>query len=319
MRGSGRLAAGGLSSLLLLVAVGCGDSSQAQPHAGVEEARFTGALPVKIVCTTGMVADIVEHGGGDRVAVSAMMAEGTDPHLFKAGPGDISRLNEADAVFYSGLHLEGKMADVFVRMARQKPTFAVTERVDASRLLEVEGGHYDPHLWFDVSLWSSAVEVVADALAEFDPAGAEGYRSRAAAYGKELDALHEECRKKLAAIPRERRVLVTAHDAFGYFGRAYDIEVRAVQGVSTETEAGLQDINGLVDFLTERKIKAVFVESTVNKRNMRSLIESCEAGGHKVAEGGELFSDAMGRAGTPEGTYVGMVRHNVATIVRALK
>jgi manganese/zinc/iron transport system substrate-binding protein len=174
-------------------------------------------------------------------------------------------------------------------------------------------------LWFDVSLWSEAVSVVADALAEFDPANAAEYRERAAKYRAELAALHEESKSRIAEIPKERRVLVTAHDAFSYFGRAYDMEVRAIQGISTESEAGLKEVNELVDFIAERKIKAVFVETSVSDRNIKALVEGCKAKGHEVAIGGELYSDAMGEPGTPEGTYAGMVRRNVDTIVNALQ
>lgn len=278
------------------------------------------SYPIKAECTTGMVADLVSHVGGPHVTVKKLMGEGVDPHLYKAAPGDMSRLEQADIVFYSGLHLEGKMGDVFVRLARRKkPTYAVSEGIHDSRILAGGEGHYDPHVWFDVSLWSEALPVVADALSEFDPAHAADYRKNAEAYRAELTQLHEECKQQIATIPQERRVLVTAHDAFRYFGKAYGIEVKAIQGISTETEAAVKEINELVDYITEKKIKAVFVESSVSERNVRALVEGCKSRGHDVVVGGELFSDAMGKDGTPEGTYVGMVRHNVHTIVNALK
>jgi manganese/zinc/iron transport system substrate-binding protein len=281
--------------------------------------RFDGQYPIKVVCTTGMVADVVRNVAGTHVEVVQLMEDGVDPHLYKARPGDVSQLSQADTVFYSGLHLEGKLADIFVRMARRKPTFPVTEQIDKSRLLEVDGGFFDPHVWFDVSLWSETVNVVVEVMQQFDPSHADEYRNNAEAYRDRLAELHENCKTQLATIPEKQRVLVTAHDAFHYFGRAYGMEVKAIQGVSTDSEAGVQKINELVDFLVKRNIKAVFVETSVPKRNIRSLIEGCKARNHTVTIGGELFSDAMGKPGTPEGTYVGMIHHNVKTIVEALK
>jgi manganese/zinc/iron transport system substrate-binding protein len=289
------------------------------PGAIVVEKPYSGGYPIDVVCTTGMVADLARHVGGDRVKVTQLMGEGVDPHLYKASPGDVNRLGRADLIFYSGLHLEGKMADVFVRMARRKPTFAVTEYIAEGRILDSPDGAYDPHLWFDVSLWREAAGVVRDVLKTFDPKHAAEYQRRADTYQVELDKLHEYAKKQLASIPKERRVLVTAHDAFRYFGRAYDVEVKGIQGISTESEAGVREVNALVDFLVRRKVKAVFVESSVSDRNVQALLEGCRAKGHTVVVGGELFSDAMGKEGTPRGTYVGMVQHNVDTIVKALK
>lgn len=314
-------------TLAVLGFVGCNNKTPAtnhddgHPHGGTPtvERTYSGGYPIHVVCTTGMVADLVRNVGGDKVKVSQIMGEGVDPHLYKASPGDVNALNGADAIFYSGLHLEGKMADVFVRMARKKPTFAVTEYIPEERVLDNPEGAFDPHLWFDVSLWREAAGVVRDALKAFDPKHAADYQARADAYQAELGKLHEYAKTKLATIPKERRVLVTAHDAFRYFGRAYDIEVKGIQGISTESEAGVREVNQLVNFLVERKVKAVFVESSVSDKNVRALLEGCKARGHTVVIGGELFSDAMGKDGTPEGTYVGMVRHNVDTIVKALK
>lgn len=280
---------------------------------------YAGSYPIDIVCTTGMVADLARNIGGDHVRVTALMGEGVDPHLYKASPGDVSQLSRADVIFYSGRHLEGKMADIFVRMARKKPTFAVTEYIPEGRVLDNHDGAFDPHLWFDVSLWRDSAGVVADALKAFDPKHAADYQKRADAYQAELTKLHEYAQVQIKTIPQSQRVMVTAHDAFRYFGRAYDIDVKAIQGISTESEAGVKKINELVDFLVENKIKAVFVESSVSDKNMKALLEGCASRGHKVVIGGELFSDAMGKDGTPEGTYVGMVRHNVDTIVKALK
>lgn len=324
-RGWGRWVA---VAVMVFVATGCGSQPNStndvpadRKHSGplTVEKTYSGNYPIRVVCTTGMVADLVRNVGGDKVTVNALMGEGVDPHLYKASPGDVNQLNGADVIFYSGLHLEGKMADVFVRMARKKPTFAVTEYIAEDRVLDNPEGAFDPHLWFDVSLWREAAGVVRDALKAFDPKHAADYQKRADAYQAELATLHEYTRTQLALIPKDRRVLVTAHDAFRYFGRAYDLEVKGIQGISTESEAGVREVNALVDFLVNRKIKAVFVESSVSDKNVKALLEGCAARGHTVVIGGELFSDAMGKDGTPEGTYPGMVRHNVDTIVKALR
>ena len=313
----------GWGLLGILMWLGCGPaashSDHNQPSAVVRTRRATDSGPIKIVCTTGMVADLVVRVGGAHVQVDTLMGEGVDPHLYKASTGDIQKLDAAEAIFYSGLHLEGKMGDLFVRMARQKPTFAVTEGVDEARLLAVDGGQHDPHVWFDVGLWAETVGVVRAALAQYDPAHSADYTAAAERYRAELLDLDAECRRLLEQIPSERRVLVTAHDAFGYFGRAYGVEVRAIQGISTDSEAGVREINELVAFLTTRKIKAVFVETSVSDRNIQALVEGCVARGHPVMIGGSLYSDAMGASGTIEGTYVGMVRKNVQTIVSALR
>jgi len=308
-----------LTSVFALIAClpGCDRSDAARkPAAGP-----SGAAPKSVVCTIGMIADVAAIIGGDRVKVTGIMGEGVDPHLYKASTGDVRLLTDADLILYNGLNLEGKMADLFVKMAARKPTVAVTERIDETLLREPPefAGHFDPHVWFDVSLWISAVERTRDALIALDADGATGYYERAATYLKQLEALHRECREQIALIPRESRVLISAHDAFGYFGRAYDIDVRGLQGISTESEPSLRDVNSLVDLIVARKVKAVFVESSVPARNVEALIEGCKSRGHSVRVGGELFSDAMGRAGTPEGTYIGMVRYNVRTIVDALK
>jgi manganese/zinc/iron transport system substrate-binding protein len=278
-----------------------------------------GSYPIRAVCTTGMVADLVRNIGGARVTVDQLFGQDVDPHLYKATPADINKLNGADAIFYSGLHLEGKMAELLERIGRRSPVFPVAEYIDTKLLLTDEHGNADPHVWFDVSLWSQAAGFVRDALCLYDPEHAAEYRQRGEKYLAELGRLHEEARVELAGIPKEQRVLITSHDAFRYFGRAYDVEVKGIQGISTEAEASVRDINELVAFIARRKVKAVFVESSVSKRNMESLMEGCRKHGHEVKLGGELFSDAMGPAGTPEGTYAGMVRHNVATSVKALR
>jgi manganese/zinc/iron transport system substrate-binding protein len=307
-----------LAIIALAAIFGCNHSNDAKGTAG-PITPFAGKHPIKAVCTTGMVADMVRRIGGEHVAVDQIMGEGIDPHLFKATPDVIARIHHADAVFYSGLHLEGRMVELFEDRTDGKPTLALTSVLPESRLIGAGEGAHDPHVWFDVALWSETAEAVRKFLSEFDPPHAAEYESRAKAYRAELATLDAYCREQLATIPPSARALVTAHDAFHYFGRAYGIEVKAIQGVSTETEAGVREINQLNDFIVERKIKAVFVETSVSERNIAALVEGCKERGHEVRIGGELFSDSMGAAGTPEGTYPGMVRHNVDTIVKALR
>jgi manganese/zinc/iron transport system substrate-binding protein len=277
--------------------------------------------PLRVTCTVGMIADAARIIGGSHVEVTGLMGPGVDPHLYKASEGDIQKLSQADLILYNGLNLEGKMGDLLVRMSRTRPTFAVAEFVPESLLREPPEflGHYDPHIWFDVSLWRRAVERTAAALVETDPAHRADYERAAAAYLDTLDALHAWVRAEMALVPKPRRVLVTAHDAFGYFGRAYDVEVVGLQGISTVTEYGLADVRRLVELITSRGVKAVFIESSVPRRSIDAVVEGCRARGHPVVVGGTLFSDAMGAAGTPEGTYLGMVRANVRSIVEALR
>lgn len=314
---------GSLAWISIVFLAGCGGKPAPVVKTGgliVVSSTFKGEYPIKVVATTGMVGDLVRNVAGEHAQITQLMGEGIDPHLYKPSSGDVSTLNNADIIFYSGRNLEGKMGDLFVRMAGRKPTFAVTDYIDDQFILDNEEQHFDPHLWFDVALWSKTVGVVRDVLVQYDPKHAAEYQANADAYQKKLLALHEYAKTQLATVPKEQRVLVTAHDAFRYFGRAYDIEVRGVQGISTESEASVKEINELVQFLANRKIKAVFVESSVSEKNVKALIEGCQKGrNHTVVIGGELFSDAMGKPGTPEGSYEGMIRHNVDTIVKALK
>ena len=277
--------------------------------------------PYGVTATTGMVADIVRQVAGEKAAVTGIIGEGVDPHLYKPTRNDVAALMSADVCFYNGLMLEGKMSDTLIKVGRRgKPVFAVTELIDEECLLEPPEflGHFDPHMWMDVRAWMKAIEAVAEALAEFDPSHTQDYRANAARYIEELHELDDYVRRVIATIPREKRVLITAHDAFNYFGRSYDIEVRGIQGISTESEAGLKDINRLVDQIVNSGIRAVFVETSVSDKNVLALVEGAGARKHKVIIGGWLFSDAMGRPGTYEGTYIGMLDHNATTITRAL-
>lgn len=314
------LAALAVAVLAMVALGGCSDdTATAGP-----KTTFDGEYPINVMCTTGMVADVVRNVGGGHIQVGQLMGADVDPHLYDPDVNDARTLRDADLVFYSGLHLEGKMTEIFESIASRHPTVAVGEAVDPTRLINVaegqpDAGVVDPHIWFDVPLWSQTIDAVTDTLCSFDATHAEEYRLAADAYRAQLVELDEYCRNTIAKIPDERRVLVTSHDAFQYFGRAYGIEVRAIQGISTETEAGLFEVNDLVEFLVERKITAVFTETSVANRNIQSLVEGCRAKGHDVTTGGELYSDALGGPGTGADTYIGMLRHNADTIARALQ
>ncbi|MEQ8769641.1 MAG: zinc ABC transporter substrate-binding protein [Phycisphaerales bacterium] len=306
-----RLAAPLAGALTILLAFFGACAPESDPHAG----------PRTIVCTTGMIADAARAIAGDHAEVVTLMGPGVDPHLYAPTRSDVAQLMSADVVFYNGLLLEGKMTDALIRAASAgRKVFAVTELIDESELLAPDGfdGHYDPHLWMDPVAWRSAVVVMRDKLAELDPDHADSFAANADAYLASIDGLHARSVAALAAVPEPSRVLVTAHDAFNYFGRRYGYEVVGVQGISTESEAGVRDIERLIELIVSRDIRAVFVESTVSDRNISALVDGAAARGHAVRIGGELYADAMGPPGTPEGTYVGMLDHNVRTISSAL-
>ncbi|MBN1874311.1 MAG: zinc ABC transporter substrate-binding protein [Anaerolineae bacterium] len=303
-----------LSMVVLGVALlisGCASSS--------EKGDIT-SRKINVVTTIGMITDIVENVGGERIEVIGLMGAGIDPHLYKASEGDVSKMSNADIIFYNGLHLEAQMGEVFEQMGRQIKTVPVSENIDQSLLLASEDYEDapDPHIWFNVEFWMQAVEVVRDTLSEMDPDSKKLYETNANAYLKQLEELHDYVQAQVQRVPKEQRVLITAHDAFRYFGVAYGFEVRGLQGISTESEAGTGDVQTLVGFIVERKINAIFVESSVPQRNIEAVQAAAEDKGQTVNIGGELFSDAMGDPGTEEGTYIGMVRHNIDTIVSAL-
>ncbi|MCJ8009727.1 zinc ABC transporter substrate-binding protein [Lederbergia wuyishanensis] len=277
---------------------------------------------VNVTTTIGMISDVVKEVGGEHVNVIGLMGSGVDPHLYKASQGDIKKLDQADIIFYNGLHLEGKMVEIFERLAKKKPIVAVSDNIDRSTLRlgdENMGTEFDPHIWFNVAHWMKVTESIRDALIEYDPVNKEVYQENAANYINQLEELDSEVREKIASIPESGRVLVTAHDAFGYLGDAYGIKVMGLQGISTASEAGTKDLIDLRNYLVENEIKAVFIESSVPRKAIDAVIQGAREKGHNVEIGGELFSDALGEDGTPEGTYIGMVRHNVNTIVGALK
>lgn len=279
---------------------------------------FAGAAPLQVVCTTGMVADMVREVGGDRVAVTALIGEGVDPHLFKPTRDDVSKMLKADMIFFSGLMLEGRMTDTFQKIAaRGTPVVGVADALGPEELIQGEG-HKDPHVWMDPGTWAQCIEPVRQALEKRDPEGAEGFRTRAERYRSEMEALGAYVKKVFASIPAEQRVLITAHDAFHYLARTTGITVLGVQGISTESEAGVSDINRLVDEIVARKIPAIFVESSVPDKNVRAVMEGAASRGQAIRLGGELFSDAMGAPGTYTGTYVGMIDHNATMIARGL-
>lgn len=308
------VAAGFACGLLAVVSVLPGCGNQVTP----ETPGATG--PYSVVATVGMVGDIVRNVAQDRAEVADLMGEGVDPHLYKATRDDVARMGAADVIFYSGLLLEGKMSDVLIRMSSSRPVVAVTERIDEAYLLEPEefAGHFDPHVWMDPEAWALAVDVVAETLSEHDPDHASQYAAAAAAYREQVLELKAYGQEVLATVPEERRLLVTSHDAFNYFGRAFGLEVLGVQGISTESEAGLQQVNQLVDTLVSRRVEAVFVETSVPRKSIEALIHGARSRGHEVRIGGELFSDAMGARGSYEGTYLGMLDHNITTVARAL-
>jgi manganese/zinc/iron transport system substrate-binding protein len=307
--------------LLASFVPGCDGASDA----GSSASTAPTTKKLKVAATTTMIGDLVHTIGGDRIDLAVIMPPGTDPHTYKPSTGDIGRLAGADLIFYNGLHLEGKMVETFEQKLGGK-AFPVASAIPVERLLawqEGETGAHDPHVWFDVTLWAFAAARIGEELGKADAPNSADYRARAAQLASRMGSLDEYARAQLATIPKQRRVLVTSHDAYGYFGRAYDVEVRGLQGISTETEAGIQAINAAVDFIIQRKIPALFVESSVSPKTIQRVQADCKARGFEVKIGGELYSDAMGQPGEHPGydvhTYEGMLRYNVDTIVKALK
>ena len=274
-----------------------------------------------VVCTTSIVADLVRQVVSGNMEVISLMGPGVDPHLYKVTEGDLRRLSDADVIFYNGLHLEAKMTEVLEKLDQRKPVYAITAGIPKTAFIydEEYGEFPDPHVWFDTQLWIKSVQYVTAVMATVDPEHKTDYKKSGYRYVRQLESLDHEMRSSLATIPKNRRVLITAHDAFGYFAKAYDFQVKALQGISTESEAGVRDVRDLSEYIVRRKIPAVFVESSVPQRYMQALVEATRAKKWELVLGGELFSDALGVSGTPEGTYEGVVRHNVSTIVNALK
>jgi manganese/zinc/iron transport system substrate-binding protein len=276
---------------------------------------------IKVLATTGMVGDAAKQLLGTLAEVEVLMGPGVDPHLYKASQGDMNKLAQADIILYSGHHLEGKMADVLHKIGKNKPVIALSEYIPESRLLKSSGtsGSVDPHLWMDVESWLFGVKGLADTLNGLFPEDTLSIGKNYRSYRDTLEQVHQETIEAIATIPSERRVLITSHDAFRYYGLAYKIEVKGLQGISTVSEYGLQDVSNMVNFIVKRGVKAVFIETSVSEKSLQAVIEGCTAKGHPVKIGGTLYSDAMGKSGTPDGTYPGMIRHNTRLIVNALK
>lgn len=276
--------------------------------------------PLQVVATTGMIADLAQSIGGTQVAVRALMGPGVDPHGYRQTRSDIVAMTRADLVLWHGLYLEAQMEDFMGTLARRVPVTPVAESLPKAKLLSHADydGRFDPHVWMNPDLWARCAPAVVKALSALRPGQHATFAANAEAFAQEAVQLQTYAREVLAGVPQEQRMLVTAHDAFGYFGRAYGYEVLGIQGISTESEAGLNRIAELVDIIVSRKLRAVFVETSVSDRNIRALIEGAAARGHDVTVGGALYSDAMGKPGTYEGTWLGMIDHNVTTIARAL-
>jgi manganese/zinc/iron transport system substrate-binding protein len=296
----------------VLLLISCSGGNNSTEKAGTKNKPL-------IVTTTGMIADAVQNLVGNRAEVIALMGPGVDPHLYKATQGDLERLQNADIIIYNGIHLEGKMSEILEKLASKKIVLAMGDGIPKEKLRLLDAQVYDPHIWFDVALWKEAIAAMAKELANKYPALKEDVEHNSTAYLLKLDSLHQEVKTAMTAIPKPQRVLITAHDAFGYFGLAYDTEVKGLQGISTVSDFGLNDVTQLVNFIVDHKIKSVFVETSVSDQSIKAVLDGCRQKGHNIAIGGTLYSDAMGAAGTPEGTYIGMVRKNVTTIVAALK
>lgn len=288
---------------------------------GCEPELYKNEGRLLVVTTTGLIADAVKNVAGETVDIIALMGPGVDPHLYKATHGDVRKIAQADILLFNGLHLEGKMITVFEKTRSAKTVVAVTRDIPHGMLIALDesGRSFDPHIWFDISLWKHAVETIKVTLQEKDPQHAETFERNAAKYLLTLDSIHQWVQQSIKQIPGDQRVLITAHDAFGYFGQAYEIDVRGLQGISTLSEFGLRDVTTLVDFIIERKIKAIFLETSVSEKSIQAIVHGCNKKGWPVRIGGSLYSDALGDERTGAHTYTGMVRANVNTIVNSLK
>ncbi len=308
-------------AVLLLLAGAFAGCSPPESESPAESGDRNLSTPYQAVATIGMIADVVRHVAGDRAQVTTLIGEGIDPHLHSPTRADVVAIDQADIVFYNGLMLEGKMAEILKRANHpDRPVYAIAECIleQGDFVMRDRSDRYDPHLWMNVAGWMKATSIIVETLSEFDPDNAGNYRNNGAAYLKELERLRDYVQLSFATIPPQQRVLITAHDAFGYLGKVHGIEVRGIQGLSTESAAGVRDIEALIEYMISRRIPAVFVETSISDQNVRALIEGAAAKGHALTIGGTLYSDAMGPRGTYEGTYIGMIDHNVTAITRAL-
>ena len=276
----------------------------------------------QVVATTGMLGDAAQVllEGVDSVSVKVLMGPGVDPHLYRATQGDIEALARADVILYNGLHLEGKMQDVFDRL-QDRSVIVAAQALPEEALLnatEYQNAH-DPHIWFDPVLWEQVIGHVAAQLAALRPAESQRIKANRRRYRAQIRKAHAWAQRQMEAIPPKQRVMITAHDAFKYLGQRYQMEVRGLQGISTTAEYGIRDITDLVDLIMARQIKAIFVESSVPKRSVEAVIAAARSRGHELKLGGTLYSDALGPEGSPADTYLGMFYHNVSTIKNALQ
>lgn len=283
---------------------------------------FTACAPKaepKVVTTTGMIGDVIKTIAGDCFDIEVMMGPGIDPHLYKASAGDVKTLQSASIIFYSGLHLEGQLGEVFEALQGKRPVVAVTQNIPETSILKTSSGYgVDPHVWMDASLWASTLDVVKNELSKLEPDCQAKMQSNADTFKPQLLALHDWVKISIASIPDQQRILVTAHDAFNYYGKAYGIDVAGIQGISTESEAAIADIRETANTVVERKVPAIFVESTINPRTIDAVMQAVLDKGQELAIGGQLYSDAMGQAGTAGGTYIGMIYENTKAITEAL-
>jgi manganese/zinc/iron transport system substrate-binding protein len=302
--------------LLVLFTIACG-----QPEEKQTTTEEKAPEPLKIVVTTNILGDMVTNIVKDKAQVTVLMGAGVDPHLYKATQNDIQSLMDADIIVYNGLHLEGKMGEVFEKVKGNKKVIAASDGIDPSLLINSSQfkGAQDPHIWFDATIWSTACEYVTQQIASEDSINAEKITSQGLSYANNLLAIDTWIKNKINELPEDKRILITAHDAFGYFGKAYNVQVKGLQGISTLSEYGLKDVTDMVDFIQKNKVKAVFVETSVNQKSMEAVIEGCQAKGYDLKIGANLYSDAMGEKGSLGGTYLGMIKYNVSSIVSALR
>lgn len=293
---------------LSVCAVACSNQDDQNTRDGV----------IHVTTTIAQIADPIIEIGGGHVKVTSLMGSGVDPHLYQATTGDISKLNQSDVIFYSGLHLEANMVKVFEQISETKPAIGIGDGIAKEQLLHDDNGSIDPHIWFDIELWQTALSAATDQLILMAPQYEAEFTANKEQYFAKLDKLKEESIAKLSQIPEEQRILVTAHDAFGYFGRMNAVKVIGLQGLSTETEIGLTNIENTIEVLKQYKVPAVFIESSINPASINAVIEGAQKNGLDVQLGGQLYSDAMGTEGTYEGTYIGMYEHNIKTIYEAL-
>lgn len=304
-----------ISIILLISITGCREADN-------NVSSQTASEKLKIVATTTMITDLVEIIGGDKVEVDGLMGSGIDPHLYKASAGDVNKMQNADVIFFNGIQLEGKLGDVLEDLEKSNiKTIAVSKDLDKSILIESKEfqGNFDPHIWFDVSIWSKVTETVKNTLIELDETNKVYYEANTEKYLLELEDLNKYVKEKISLLEKDKRILITAHDAFNYFGRAYDFKVKGLQGISTASEAGTSDVKSLAEFIVEKEIPAIFIESSIPKKNVEALKEAVDARDFNVEIGGELYSDSLGEKETEDETYIGTVKHNVDTIVNALK